>query len=251
MTDRKVALVTGAAAGIGASCARRLATMGMAVGVLDLDAERCADTVASIEGEGGRAIALGADISDRGQVVTALEKLRSDLGRVTVLVNNAGIPGFSPFLEIDDAAWDRMIRVNLTGAFVVTQEVLPDMIAAEWGRVINISSMAAQAGAPRMAHYAASKAGLIGMTKALAHELGPNGITVNCIPPRFITGTIMSEQSFAGGKQPLGREAEIQAGPIQRAGRPEDIAGAVAWLASDEASFVTGQIVGVNGGRYI
>lgn len=251
MTDTKVALVTGAAAGIGASCAQRLARMGMAVGVLDLDADRCANTVTAIVGAGGRAMPLGADISDRLQVVAALNRLRAELGPVTVLVNNAGIPGFSSFLEIDDATWDRMIRINLTGAFVVTQEVLPDMIEASWGRIINISSMAAQAGAPRMAHYAASKAGLIGMTKALAHELGPNGITVNCIPPRFITGTIMSEQSFAAGKQPLARDAEIQAGPIQRAGRPDDIAGAAAWLASEDAGFVTGQVIGVNGGRYI
>ncbi|MEW9856369.1 SDR family NAD(P)-dependent oxidoreductase [Novosphingobium sp. M1R2S20] len=249
--ENKVALITGAAAGIGASCARRLAAMGIAVGVLDLDEARCASTVASIVEAGGRALALGADITDRGQVKEALAKLRSELGPIGLLVNNAGIPGFSSFLEIDDEAWDRMIRINLTGSFIVTQEVLPDMIAAEWGRIINISSMAAQAGAPRMAHYAASKAGMIGMTKALAHELGPNGITVNCIPPRFITGTIMSDQSFAAGKQPLLRDAEIAAGPIQRAGRPEDIAGAVAWLASDEAGFVTGQVIGVNGGRYI
>lgn len=249
--SEKVALVTGAAAGIGASCCRRLASMGMAIGVLDLDEERCAATVTSIENAGGRALALGADIADRAQVASALAKVRDRLGAVTVLVNNAGIAGFSPFLEIDDAAWHRMIRINLTGAFVVTQEVLPDMVDAEWGRIINISSMAAQAGAPHMAHYAAAKAGMIGMTKALAHELGPKGVTVNCIPPRFITGTIMSDQSFVAGKQPLLREAEIAAGPIQRAGRPEDIAGAVAWLASEESGFVTGQVVGVNGGRYI
>jgi 2-hydroxycyclohexanecarboxyl-CoA dehydrogenase len=130
MTDRKVALVTGAAAGIGASCAQRIANMGMAVGVLDLEEERCTETVAAIESAGGRAIPLGADIADRSQVVAALDKVRGELGSVTVLVNNAGIPGFSPFLEIDDAAWDRMIRINLTGAFVVTQEVLPDMINA-------------------------------------------------------------------------------------------------------------------------
>lgn len=249
--DRKVALVTGAAAGIGASCARRLASAGMAVGVLDLDAERCAETVAGIVADGGSAVALGADISDRNQVVEAIIRLRTALGAVSVLVNNAGIPGFQPFLEIDDASWDKMLRINLTGAFIVTQEVLPDMIAGQWGRVINISSMAAQAGAPNMAHYSASKAGMIGMTRALAHEFGPVGITVNCVPPRFITGTIMSDQSFAAGKQPLAREAEVMAGPIRRTGKPEDIAGAVAWLASEEAGFVTGQVIGVNGGRYI
>jgi 2-hydroxycyclohexanecarboxyl-CoA dehydrogenase len=247
----KVALITGAAAGIGAGCAVRLARAGMAIGVLDLDAERCGETVGKVEAEGGKAVALGADITDRGQVKVALAQLRDALGPVTVLVNNAGIPGFRPFLEIDDALWDHMLRVNLTGAYIVTQEVLPDMLAASWGRIINISSMAAQAGAKDMAHYSASKAGMIGMTRALAHEFGPKGITANAVPPRFITGTIMSDQSFAAGKQPMARQAEVDAGPICREGRPEDIAGAVAWLASEEAGFVTGQVIGVNGGRYI
>ena len=237
---RRVALITGAAAGIGAACALRLARDGMAVAVLDLDAERCQGTVDAVTRAGGVALALGADITDRDQVKAALAQARQALGPVTVLVNNAGIPGFRPFLEIDDALWDHMMRVNLTGAFVVTQEVLPDMLAHGWGRIINISSMAAQAGAKDMAHYAASKAGMIGMTRALAHEFGPAGITVNVVPPRFITGTIMSDQSFAAGKQPKARDAEIQAGPIRREGKPQDIAGAVAWLASEEAGFVTG-----------
>lgn len=249
--DRKVALVTGAAAGIGASSARRLADAGMAIGVLDLDEDRCADTVAAIKSAGGDALALGADITDRAQIKAAMAKLRDALGPISILVNNAGISGFKPFLEIDDALWDGMLRINLTGAFVVTQEVIPDMLAAGWGRVINVSSMAAQAGAKDMAHYAAAKAGLIGMTRALAHEFGPSGITANCIPPRFITGTIMSDRSFEAGKQPLAREAEIMAGPIRRAGVPEDIAAAVAWLASEDAGFVTGQVIGVNGGRYM
>ena len=246
-----VALVTGAAAGIGAASAKRLAADGMAVGVLDLDAERCADTVAAIVAAGGQALALGADISNRAQVVAAVGRLRAALGPIAVLVNNAGIPGFSPFLEMSDETWETMLRVNLTGAFIMTQVVLPDMIAAGWGRVINISSMAAQAGASNMAHYAASKGGMIAMTRALAHEFGPQGITFNTIPPRFITGTIMSDASFAASKQPKGREAEIAAGPITRAGVPQDIAGAVSWLASEDAGFVTGQVIGVNGGRYI
>lgn len=248
---RRVALVTGAAAGIGAASALRLAAAGMAIGVLDLDAPRCADTVRSIEAVGGKAIALGADITDREAVRAALARLRDTLGPVSVVVNNAGIPGFRPFLEIDDALWDHMLNVNLTGAFIVTQEVLPDMVSQGWGRVINISSMAAQAGAKDMAHYCAAKAGMIGMTRALAHEFGPAGITANVIPPRFITGTIMSDQSFSAGKQPKAREAEVQAGPIRREGRPDDIAGAVAWLASEDGGFVTGQVIGVNGGRYI
>lgn len=251
IVPERVALVTGAAAGIGAASALRLAKDGIAVGVLDLDAVRCAETVAKVRDAGGHAVALGADVSDRNQVRAALADLRRALGPVTILVNNAGIPGFRPFLQIDDELWGHMLKVNLTGAFIVSQEVLPDMLEAGWGRIINISSMAAQAGASDMAHYAASKAGMIGMTRALAHEFGPAGITVNVVPPRFITGTIMSDQSFAAGKQPRAREAEIHSGPIRREGRPADIAGAVAWLASDEAGFVTGQVIGVNGGRYM
>ncbi|VWX47277.1 SDR family NAD(P)-dependent oxidoreductase [Novosphingobium sp. 9U] len=248
---RKVALVTGAAAGIGAACARRLARDGVAVGVLDLDAERCADAVATIAADGGQAIALGADISDRAQVKAALAQLREAFGPVSIIVNNAAITGYVPFLEMTEEQWETVHRVNLTGTFIVTQEALPDMIEASWGRVINIASSAAQTGAPRMAHYASSKGGMIALTRTLAVEFGPSGVTANVIPPRFITGTIMSEHSFANSKQPMSREALAASGPICREGQPEDIAGAVAWLASDEAGFVTGQVIGVNGGRII
>lgn len=249
--SRKVAIVTGAAAGIGAACAIRLADDGAAVGVLDLDAERCAETVARITGAGGEALALGADISDPAQIDAALAAVRSALGPVTILVNNAGLPGYAPFLETKLEDWERILRVNLTGTFLVTQRVLPDMIAAGWGRIINIASSAAQTGAKNMAAYSSSKGGMISLTRTLAVEFGPAGITANVIPPRFITGTIMSEQSFAGGKQPMSREALAQSGPICREGRPEDIAGAVSWLASDGAGFVTGQVIPVNGGRII
>jgi 2-hydroxycyclohexanecarboxyl-CoA dehydrogenase len=247
----KVALVTGAAAGIGAACARRLATDGMAVGVLDLDEERCAATVSDIHAAGGKAIGLGADISDPAQVERALAKLRSGLGPVSVLVNNAGIPGYAPFLETRLEDWAKILKINLTGTFIMTQLALPDMIAAGWGRIINIASSAAQTGAKYMAAYAASKGGMISLTRTLALEFGPSGITANVIPPRFITGTIMSEQSFAESRQPLDREALANSGPICREGRPEDIAGTVSWLASDDAGFVTGQVIGVNGGRII
>lgn len=248
--SQKVALVTGAAAGIGAGTARRLAQDDVAVGVLDLDEARCADVVASIESTGGKAVALGADISDRGQVKAAVAKLRQTFGPVTILVNNAAVSGYAPFLEMTDEQWNTVIGINLTGAFIVSQVTLPDMVEAGWGRVINISSMGAQGGAPNIAHYAASKGGIISLTRALTHEFGPHGITVNTISPRFIAGTLMASASVAGGHQ-RAVEAEIQAGPIRRAGHPGDVAGMVAYLASDEAGFVTGQTLSVNGGRYI
>lgn len=248
---QKVALVTGAAAGIGAACAKRLAQDGAAVGVLDLDADRCAETVASIIRDGGQAVALGCDISNRDQIRAAVGKLTALFGAIHILVNNAAITGYWPFLEMTDEQWDMIHKVNLTGTFIVTQEVLPGMIEANWGRIINIASSAAQTGAPRMAAYASSKGGMIAMTRSLAVEFGPAGVTVNVIPPRFITGTIMSEDSFARSKQPMSREQLALAGPVCREGRPEDIAGAVSWLASDDAAFVTGQVIGVNGGRII
>lgn len=249
--SQKVALVTGAAAGIGAAICRRLARDGIAIGVLDLMIEGAAQVAQEIVSSGGKAIALQADITDRGQVKAAIDKLRSSLGAITILVNNAGITGFVPFEEITDAQWDRMMEVNLKGTFIVTQVVLPDMKAAGWGRIVNISSSSAQSGAVRMAHYSASKGAIIALTKTLAREFGPLGITCNNIPPRFVMNTVMSEQAFGGPEQEQHRRAMIDAGPIKRQGEPEDIAGACAWLASDEAGYVTGQTIGVNGGRYI
>ena len=243
----KVALVTGAAAGIGAAISRRLARDGIAIGVLDVsidDAQKVADQIAAA---GGRAIALHADITQRAPVEAAVGKLRAELGPVTILVNNAGITGFVPFEELTDAQWDKMMEVNLKGPFIVTQVVLPDMKAAGWGRIVNISSSSAQSGSRQMAHYSASKGGVIALTKTLAIELGPLGITCNNIPPRFVMNTIMSEKAF----NPEVQQRVIDSGPIRRAGEPEDIAGACAWLVSDEAGYVTGQTIGVNGGRYI
>jgi 2-hydroxycyclohexanecarboxyl-CoA dehydrogenase len=245
----KVALVTGAAAGIGAAISRRLARDGIAIGVLDVSIDDAAKVADEIVAAGGRAIPLHADITDREQVEATVGKLRSTFGPVTILVNNAGITGFVPFEELTDAQWDKMMEVNLKGTFIVTQVALPDMKAAGWGRIVNISSSSAQSGAVRMAHYSASKGGIIALTKTLALELGPLGITCNNIPPRFVMNTVMSEKSFE--QSHLLREKIIESGPIRRQGEPEDIAGACAWLVSEEAGYVTGQTIGVNGGRYI
>ena len=246
----KVALVTGAATGIGAAISLRLARDGMAVGVLDLRIDAASKVVEQIRGEGGQAVALEADITNREQVRAAVARLRDTFGGVTVLVNNAGITGTVPFEELTDEQWDRMFEVNTKGTFIVTQVVLPDMKAAGWGRIVNISSSSAQSGALRMAHYSASKGAIIALTKTLARELGPLGITCNNIPPRFVMNTVMSEKHFSNTSQ-ASREEWIKTGPILRQGEPEDIAGACSWLVRDETGYVTGQTIGVNGGRYI
>ena len=248
----KVALVTGAANGIGKAAAKRLARDGIAVGVLDLLEDGAATVAEEIVASGGKAIALGADVSTRSSVQAALTKLREAFGPITIVVNNAGITGFKPFLELTDEEWDTMLAINLRSAFMVTQLALPDMIAAKWGRIINIASSSAQSGSVKMAHYSASKGGMIALTRTLALEFGEYGITANAIPPRFVHNTAMSLESFE--QQPHLKatfQTMIDAGPIRRHGEPEDIAGAVAYLASDEAGYVTGQVLGVNGGRYI
>ena len=184
-------------------------------------------------------------------MVDAVARLRAAFGPVTILVNNAGITGFVPFLELTDEQWDRMLSVNLKSAFIVSQVAIPDMIAARWGRIVNISSSSAQSGAANMAHYSSSKGGMIALTRTLAQEFGAYNITSNTIPPRFVHNTAMSNESFERPEMKQRFQAMVDAGPIRRHGEPEDIAGAAAWLVSDEAGYVTGQVIGVNGGRYI
>ena len=245
----KVALVTGAAAGIGKACAKRLAQDGVAVGVLDLNLEGCQAVVAEIEAAGGKALALKASIADRAQVVAAVDQLRKAFGPVNIVVNNAGITGFVPFEELTDEQWDKMMEINLKGTFIVTQVCLPDMKAGKWGRIVNISSSSAQTGAVNMVHYSASKGAMITMTRSLAQELGPLGITVNNIPPGSVMQTLMSEANKERFQIPM--EVLQQTIPVRHTGVPEDIANACAWLCKDETGYVTGQTIGVNGGRVI
>jgi 2-hydroxycyclohexanecarboxyl-CoA dehydrogenase len=241
--------VTGAGAGIGRACSLRLAREGHAVGVLDINLESCERVVSEIEAAGGRAIALKASVANRAEVTAAVAKLRAAFGPVTVVVNNAGISSFVPFEEIDDQMWDRMMEINLKGTFIVTQVVLPDMKAAKWGRIVNISSSSAQSGTANMAHYSASKGGVISLTRTLALELGPLGITVNNIPPASVAGTVMFEASKK--LMPMPPEEIAKMLPVRRLGEPDDIANACAWLVSEATGFVTGQTIGVNGGRVI
>jgi len=247
MTTSKVALVTGAAAGIGAACAQRLAAEGIAVGVLDLDEGRCADTVAAVEADGGKALALGADVSDRAQVQAAVAKLRGAFGPVTIVVNNAGVTDFTPFEEATEDLFNFVYKVNVLGPIIVTQETLADMKEAHWGRVVNISSSSAQTGSKGMAVYSSSKGAVISLTRTLAQELGPHGITVNTIPPGSIRGTIMADANISDASA----ERLAASLPVRRVGRPEDIANACAFLVSEDSSYVTAQIIGVNGGRVV
>jgi 2-hydroxycyclohexanecarboxyl-CoA dehydrogenase len=242
--EGKVAVVTGGGRGIGRGIAIALADKGAAVAVWDLDPDTAEDTAKTIRKDGGTAIAVEGDASSAAEVAASALRTRQELGPVTILVNNAGVTAYDEFTSITDEAWDRIIRINLKGPFLVTRELVPDMLAAGWGRIINISSSSAQTGAPGMAHYASSKGGVIGLTKALAIEYADKGITVNHVPPGFIDTPLM-RQTLADV------EASAAMMPMKRAGLPEDVAYAVASLASPEAGYITGQTLSVNGGRYL
>ena len=242
--EGRVAVVTGGGRGIGEGIAIVLAAQGAAVSVWDLNLEGAEQTVATIREAGGTAIAIGGDASDASDIAAAVSRTRSELGPVSILVNNAGTSSYEPFTSIAKESWDRIIRINLTGPFLVTQAIVPDMLDAGWGRIINISSSSAQNGAPSMAHYASSKGGVIGLTKALALEYAATGITVNNVPPGFIDTPLVRQG-------PVDVEAAAAHMPMKRAGQPSDVAYAVAYLASDGAGYVTGQTLSPNGGRYM
>ncbi len=248
MTDRRIAIVTGGGSGIGLAIARRLAADGIGIAVFDLDAEAARSAAAEVEATGVPAIGVHADVTDREMLARGVEAVREQLGRPTILVNNAGLDGFDRFLSITPELWQRILDVNLTGTFNCCQAVLPDMIEEGWGRIVNISSSAAQSGQQLMSHYVAAKSGVIGLTKCLALEFGPKGITVNTIPPEFID-TPMLRAAEAKGLLGGGVDAIAAQTPVRRAGRPEDIAAMTAFLCRDEAGYVTGQVLGVNGGR--
>ncbi|MBF6449351.1 3-oxoacyl-ACP reductase FabG [Nocardia elegans] len=242
----RTAIVTGGASGIGGAIARRLAADGSPVAVFDVDGA-AADLAAREIGEaGGKAIGVAVDVSDRDAIDTGVQRVRAELGRPSILVNSAGITTSGPFLDITAQQWARVLAVNLTGTFDCCQAVLPDMVEQGWGRIVNISSSSVHSGAAGMAAYVSSKSGVLGLTKVLALEFARKGITVNTIPPGFIDTPMMratAERGFIDvGKQ-------IDATPVGRIGLPEDIAAACAFLVSEEAGYITGQVIGVNGGR--
>jgi 2-hydroxycyclohexanecarboxyl-CoA dehydrogenase len=234
----KTAVVTGGASGIGRAVAQRLRNDGFRVAVIDLS-----PTDPPSEG-----VSHLADVTDRAQVDTAVAAIRQEFGPILVLVNAAGVEGFKKFSKMSFDEWSKVIDVNLNGVFHTIQAVLPDMVEAGWGRIVNISSSSTHSGQPFMSHYVAAKSAVNGLTKSLALEYGPCGITVNAVPPGFVdTPMLRSAESrhLLGGSV----EDHINRTPVRRVGRPEDIAAACSFFVSEEASYITGQILGVNGGR--
>ena len=244
----RTAIVTGAARGIGAAIAKRLAADGYAVAVLDLDADHCAETVAAIGGEGGRAIAVSANVADATAVTAAVDQVVEKLGVPTILVNNAGILRDNLLFKMGEDDWDAVLGVHLRGAFLMSRAVQVHQVQQGWGRIVNLSSTSAL-GNRGQANYSAAKAGLQGFTKTLAIELGRYGVTANAVAPGMIQTEMTratSERMGIGFDDFLeGAAKEI---PVGRVGQPEDIAAAVSFFCSEEASFVSGQVLYVAGG---
>lgn len=246
MTDLggRVAFVTGASRGIGRSISLQLAGAGASVVACARD-DHARPVVDEIETSGGTAVARAVDVTDAESLKQAVRDTVDRFGRLDVLVNNAGVVRDQLLLRMKAEDWDTVLATNLTAAFTCTQAAVRPMLKQRWGRVISISSVVGQAGNPGQTNYAASKAGLIGFSKSLAREVATRGVTVNVVAPGFI------ETDMTAGLDAAAREALAGQIPAGRLGAPEDVAAAVCFLASDEASYITGQVVGVNGGMYM
>ena len=246
--SEKIAIVTGAARGIGAGIAVRLAADGMAVAVLDLSEADCAATVKEIENTGGRALAVGCDVSKADEVTAAVGRVAAELGEPAVLVNNAGITRDALLFKMTDQDWDTVMDVNLRGPFLMTRAVQKYMTGQQWGRIVNISSSSGL-GNRGQANYSATKAGLEGFTKTLAKELGKFGITANAVAPHFIATDMTAAMA---GKLKMSFEDLVATYkkqiPVARVGQPADVAHAVSFLVSDGAGFTSGQVIYVAGG---
>lgn len=245
MSDRS-AIVTGGGSGIGRAIGLRLASDGNMVAIFDLDGDAAAATADTIVAAGGKALGVQVDVTDRASIDAGVAEVRSRLGRPTILVNNAGLSLDSPFLDITAELWQKSLAVNLTGTFDCCQAVLPDMLEEGWGRIVNISSSSFHSGSPGLAGYVSAKSGVVGLTKVLALEFGRHGVTVNTIPPGFID-TPMLRRTVEKGFVDLDQQTAKT--PVGRIGQPEDIAATCAFLVSEEAGYITGQVIGVNGGR--
>ena len=244
----RVAIVTGAARGIGAATARRLAAEGMAVAVLDLDPATCAGTVDAITAGGGRAFAVGGDVSQADQVEAAVGKVVAELGPPAVLVNNAGVIRDNLLFKMTEDDWDAVLGVHLRGAFLMSRAAQKHMVDQRFGRIVNLSSSSAL-GSRGQVNYSAAKAGMQGFTKTLAIELGPFGVTANAVAPGFIV-TDMTAATAARIGMPFEDFQAAAAGqiPVRRVGQPEDVAHVISFLCSEGAGFVSGQVIYVAGG---
>jgi 3-oxoacyl-[acyl-carrier protein] reductase len=241
----RIALVTGASQGIGRACALELAAAGATVALAARNQEKLAEAVKEIEAAGGQAAAFALDIASEESIKSAAKEVLARFGKVDILVNNAGITRDGLMLRMKRADWDEILTTNLTGAFLLTQAVLSPMLKNRWGRIIQISSVVGRTGQAGQVNYAASKAGLIGMTRAMAREVASRGITVNAVAPGYIetpmTAVLNEEQ----------RTAMMAGIPLGRPGTDRDVAQAVAFLASDAAAYITGHVLDVNGGMFM
>jgi len=238
----RVALVTGASQGIGQACARKLAETGATVALAARNREKLGQVAAQISAAGGKAAAFQLDVRDEEQIKAAIKGAIAELGKIDILVNNAGITRDQLVMRMKRDDWDAVLNTNLTSAYLCIQQVIPGMLKQRWGRIINVTSVFGQMGQAGQANYAASKAGLIGLTMAIAREVGSRNITCNAVAPGFIA-TAMTDVLPAEIK-----EIGLKAIPLGRIGTTEDVAGAGRFLASEEASYITGHVLNVNGG---
>src|SRR6202521_5930452 len=238
----RVAFVTGASQGIGRACALKLATEGATLAVAARNQEKLNELVSEITAAGGKAAAFALDVTDEEQVKSAIKAAIAQFGKIDILVNNAGITRDQLILRMKRADWDSVMQTNLTSAYLCTQQVTSSMLKQRWGRIINIASVFGQMGQAGQANYAASKAGLIGLTMAIAREVGSRTITCNAVAPGLI------ETAMTAGLGDEFKQSAVKQIPLGRVGSPEDVAHAVAYLASEEASYITGHVLNVNGG---
>jgi len=243
--SKRTALVTGASKGIGRACSLALAGAGHRVVVAARSADKLEEIAADIRSRGGEAFVLEMDLSSHDSIKCGIQKAARDFGQIDILVNNAGVTRDGLAVRMKRQNWEAVIQTNLSGSFYATQEVLLGMMRERWGRIVNISSVFGKSGNPGQANYVASKAGLIGLTKSLAQELGSRNITVNAVAPGLI-GTEMTDELSEELKKKM-----IEATPLKRMGTPEEIAAAVRFLVSDDAAFITGHVLDVNGGAYM
>jgi 3-oxoacyl-[acyl-carrier protein] reductase len=244
MTNR-IAFVTGASRGIGRAIALALAKAGARIVVASNEPENNEKVAAEIREAGGEAFTVFLDLNSADSIKEAFSAAQQQFGRIDILVNNAGVTKDGLALRMKKDDWDLVLNINLRGAFLATQQALPGMLKERWGRIVNIASVVGQSGNPGQVNYVASKAGIIGLTKALAQEVGSRNITVNAVAPGFI------ETDMTAKLTPEQREAMLAKVPLKRGGLPDDIAAAVKFLASDEASYITGHVLSVNGGMYM